>query len=82
MTLKEIPKEWYTERAATSFARAYNGEGSYYCPGPDCWRNMGSVWYGSSPAPLKVNALCDDCKRDYVETSQAELLTEDPDHGE
>ena len=57
----QVPAEWHTEIAATSFAMAYNGEGSYYCP--DCDANTGSVWYNDIWRPTKFQALCYTCRK-------------------
>lgn len=65
--LLPIPSEWYTDPAETSFARAYNNEGSYYCP--DCGDNQGSVWYHDAWRPTKIQALCYKCKPKYSKTS-------------
>lgn len=60
--LELIPLGWELEPAATSFARCYNGEGSYYCP--RCHSNQGSVWLGDeSWRPTKMQALCQECRQ-------------------
>ena len=57
---ERMPEEWKTEKAATCFARSYDGEGSYYCP--SCDSNQGSVWLEDSWRPTKEAALCEKCR--------------------
>lgn len=59
----EVPPEWHHEKASVSFARAYGGEGSYYCPA--CGSNQGSVWIHDHWRPTKWQALCLPCRKGY-----------------
>lgn len=61
---KEIPNNYYAEKARTSFSKAYNNEGSYYCP--ECGLNTGSVWYYDEFRPTKYQALCCSCRSKYL----------------
>lgn len=65
IALKDIPEEWYTEKASTCFSRSFNGEGSYYCP--ECDTNCGSVWRNEDWRPTKLDALCAQCQKKFNE---------------
>lgn len=62
--MKNIPENYHTEKAMTCFAKAYNHEGSYYCP--DCGSNQGSVWFYDNFRPTKYQALCYYCINKYL----------------
>jgi hypothetical protein len=54
---KQIPQEWHTELARTSFARSCNNEGSMYCP--SCNGYSGDISLGDRPT--KYDAICATC---------------------